>query len=68
MEISTRIPHFKIKPATEADGPLVLSFIKELAAYVKLPHHVTYLYDVSAVSISDRNLEIDADYMVDDSW
>lgn len=40
MEISTRIPHFKIKPATEADVPLVLSFIKELAAYEKLPHQV----------------------------
>jgi GNAT superfamily N-acetyltransferase len=31
---------FVIKPATEADLPLVLSFIRELAAYEKLSHLV----------------------------
>lgn len=32
--------HFKIKPATVNDVPLILSFIKELATYEKLLHEV----------------------------
>lgn len=32
---------FLIRPATEADVPLILSLIKELAAYERLSHEVT---------------------------
>jgi GNAT superfamily N-acetyltransferase len=34
------IPGFTIKPATETDVPLILSFIKKLAEYEKLAHLV----------------------------
>lgn len=34
------IPGFEIKPATEVDVPLILAFIKKLAAYEKLAHKV----------------------------
>jgi GNAT superfamily N-acetyltransferase len=40
MEIPTKIPDFKIRPATEGDVPVILSFIKELAQYEKLSHEV----------------------------
>lgn len=33
-------PQFEIKPATQQDVPLILSFIKELAEYEKLAHEV----------------------------
>ena len=39
--IATRIPGFTIRPATERDVPLILRFIKGLAAYEKLTHEVT---------------------------
>lgn len=32
---------FEIRPATEDDAPLILSFIKKLAVYEKLAHKVT---------------------------
>ncbi len=35
------IPKFSIRAATEDDLPLLLRFIKDLAAYEKLPHEVT---------------------------
>ena len=41
MAISTTIPGFVIRAAAEADAPLVLSFIKKLAAYEKLSHEVS---------------------------
>jgi GNAT superfamily N-acetyltransferase len=34
------IPDFEIKPATEADVALILTFIKKLATYEKLAHKV----------------------------
>lgn len=34
------ISDFEIKPATEADVPLILAFIKKLAVYEKLAHKV----------------------------
>lgn len=34
------MPNFEIKPATEADVPLILAFIKKLAVYEKLAHKV----------------------------
>jgi GNAT superfamily N-acetyltransferase len=37
---------FEIRPATEADTPLVLSFIKKLAVYEKLAHKVTATEDI----------------------
>ena len=40
MKIETRIPEFVIRQATAADVPLILSFIKGLAAYEKLTHEV----------------------------
>lgn len=49
MSIQTKIPNFTIRFATENDVPLILKFIKELAAYEKLAHEVTateaILYD-----------------------
>jgi GNAT superfamily N-acetyltransferase len=35
------IVRFRIEPATENDLPIILRFIKELAAYEKLAHEVT---------------------------
>ena len=40
MTISTSIPQFKIRLAAEADIPLILSFIRELAQYEKLSNEV----------------------------
>jgi GNAT superfamily N-acetyltransferase len=40
MTISTKIDGFTIRPAEEADVPLILSFIRELAEYEKLSHEV----------------------------
>ena len=41
MAISTTIPGFVIRAAADSDVPLILSFIKKLAAYEKLTHEVT---------------------------
>jgi GNAT superfamily N-acetyltransferase len=38
--LSTSLPGFEIRPATEADTPVVLSFVKQLAEYEKLAHEV----------------------------
>ncbi|MFN0110105.1 MAG: N-acetyltransferase family protein [Blastocatellia bacterium] len=38
MEISTSIPGFVIRQATEADVPLILQFIRGLAEYERLAH------------------------------
>jgi GNAT superfamily N-acetyltransferase len=38
--IATDIPGFQIKPATESDVPVILSFIKALARYERLSHEV----------------------------
>ena len=40
MKISTEIPDFEIRPASEDDVPIILSFIKELAEYERLSHEV----------------------------
>ena len=40
MASHASIPGFEIKPATESDVPIVLSFIRKLAAYEKLTHEV----------------------------
>lgn len=40
MEVPTKIPHFQIRPATEQDVPLLLSFIKRLAEFERLAHEV----------------------------
>ena len=39
MEMN-RPPEISIRPAAEPDAPIILSFIKELAAYEKLAHEV----------------------------
>ena len=36
---------FTIRPATENDGPVILSLIKELAEYEKLSHEVSATVD-----------------------
>lgn len=41
MTISTTIPGFVIRPAGGADVPVILSFIRKLAAYERLSHEVT---------------------------
>lgn len=38
--LSTSIEGFEIREATEADAPVILSFIKQLARYEKLSHEV----------------------------
>jgi ubiquinone/menaquinone biosynthesis C-methylase UbiE/predicted acetyltransferase len=40
MEIPTRIANFRIRSATKENIPLILSFIRELAAYEKRSHEV----------------------------
>ena len=35
-----KVPGFEIRPASEADVPVIYSFIKKLAAYEKLTHEV----------------------------
>ena len=40
MAISTTIPGFVIRAAAESDVPVILAFIKKLAAYEKLTHEV----------------------------
>ncbi len=39
--MSTSVPGFEIRAATEADAPVVLSFVRQLAEYEKLAHEVT---------------------------
>jgi GNAT superfamily N-acetyltransferase len=38
--LSKKIPGFEIRPATESDAPVILSFVKQLAKYEKLSHEV----------------------------
>jgi GNAT superfamily N-acetyltransferase len=45
MKVSTNIPEFTIRPASEDDVPLILSFIRELAEYEKLSHEVVATVD-----------------------
>jgi len=40
MASSANVPYFQIRPATEADVPVVLSFIKRLAIYERLQDEV----------------------------
>lgn len=41
MKINTRLPQFTVRSAVEADVPVILSFIRELAEYEKLLPEVT---------------------------
>ena len=57
MEIKTQIPDFVLREATEADVPLILSFIRELAEYEKLAHEVVATEDVLRESLfGDRKI------------
>ena len=40
MKVSTKIPRFEIRHATESDVSLILSFVKGLADYERLSHEV----------------------------
>ena len=40
MEIATKLKDFTIRPGVEQDVPLILGFVKALAAYEKLSHEV----------------------------
>jgi GNAT superfamily N-acetyltransferase len=40
MAASTDIPSFTIRPATKADVPVILSFVRKLADYERLSHEV----------------------------
>ena len=44
--IATKIPNYHLKPAAEADVPLILDFIKHLADYEKLSHEVVTTEDL----------------------
>lgn len=46
QSIKTSIPGFVLKPAVEADVPLILDFIKALAVYEKLAHEVVATEDL----------------------
>ena len=41
MKFPGELPSFQIQPATKADVPVILSFIKKLADYERLSHEVT---------------------------
>lgn len=45
------MPQFRIRPATEADVPLILTFIKDLARYERLEHAVVATEDVLRTSL-----------------
>ena len=45
MEFPTCLANFKIRSATKADTPLILSFIRALADYEKLAHEVVATED-----------------------
>lgn len=49
--MKTSIPGYTLQDATEADVPLVLSFIRELAEYEKVAHDVTATEDVLRESL-----------------
>ncbi|MEM7030211.1 MAG: GNAT family N-acetyltransferase [Chloroflexota bacterium] len=49
--IQTTIPEFRLRPATDTDIPIILSFIQELADYEQLAHEV-----VATEEILRRNL------------
>lgn len=51
MEANTRIPDFVLCKATDADIPLILSFIYALAKYEKLAHEVVATEDVLRESL-----------------
>ena len=51
MNISTEIPGFEIRPASEDDVPIILSFIKELAEYERLSHEVIATEDSLRVGL-----------------
>lgn len=40
MDVPEAIPGFLIRPANRSDVPIILSFIKKLADYERLPHEV----------------------------
>jgi GNAT superfamily N-acetyltransferase len=40
MDIKTSVENFTLRAATQADVPLILAFIKDLAEYEKLAHEV----------------------------
>jgi len=69
MEIKTQIPGFVLREATEADVPLILSFIRELAEYEKLAHEVVATEDVLRESLfGDRKIaEVIIGYYQDES-
>ena len=46
MDIQTRIPGFRIRPAVAEDVPLILDFIRELADYEKLSPEVVATEDL----------------------
>lgn len=46
---------FEIKLATQKDVPLILTFIKELAEYEKLPHEVVATVDILNETLFGKN-------------
>jgi GNAT superfamily N-acetyltransferase len=56
---------FEIKPATIDDVPLILSFIKELAAYEKLIHEVVATEDILRETLfsEDTNAKVIIGYL-----
>jgi GNAT superfamily N-acetyltransferase len=44
-------PDFRIRPTTREDVPLILTFIRELAEYERLPHEVVATEDLLAESL-----------------
>jgi hypothetical protein len=49
VKTSTHIPGFELRPATPEDVPLILSFIRDLAAYERLLHEVVASWNEAAL-------------------
>jgi len=54
MKVDTNLENFKIRFAERNDVPLILEFIKELAAYEKLSDQVTATEEIIEESIFER--------------
>lgn len=52
--IDTKNPHFKIRFAEEKDAPLILSFIKQLAAYEKMSEMVVATEEILKQSLFEQ--------------
>ena len=55
MESVNTVPDLEIRPATEKDAALILSFIKELAEYERLSHEVVATEEILRETLFDNS-------------